>query len=595
MSNSGYNPSDFTDGRRRQSTLDVGADANQTKHRESRIDTGSEFVDTRTDDDPSVSAQADMTGTVQWPSHAKRWLSTTDSSGDGIYLRLTKTDADSQRPYRLVFEDKDSDEKHPVGEALTEQAGEAVLERIETELSPTDFPTIYDDSAQSAVRQIVLDVNEDVTDTDGFDAFTADGDDDRDPGERPGPNGETGHLGYVSDDEDEPVDRTEDRVEITFERLDAANDWRDDHPDALGPSDTRRTKTVTLRADVDDRTRESAEDSAFVSQNTGKSYGQMTLTDAERDRLDDRSDWTWGTKGFHAMASKAVLVEEGADNWLDHYHPDLESIEHASVIESGKDDAARLGLAGPGETGEIDDSDVDLNDLARQHDKGLGEACQQARDYCEEGDTDACHHLQKECDYSDEDIDDVREAFNRVDEPHDFVLDPGVYDPMNGEMVEHVEADVPSQPFDEWATAHEPDAERPSDEELAQLAPTPTDDPAAMHEQLPGPALRALRKAWGGYRAARANERNAVEKAEHYAEIINGIRAVNGQDPLSFERLDGWAGGDPLPDDPTETFPGPDGEETIEEAVMKGRISSTVESPLSLLGDVYDPSIGENS
>ncbi len=644
MSNSSYNPTDFTDHRNEQSTLSVGADSLQTQDRESRIDTGTRFTDDRDDETPTVSAQADITGTVQWPSRAKHWLSTTDSSGEGIYLRLRKTNDDAKRPYRLVFEDKDDDESLSVGEALTKTAGETVLDRIERELRPTDFPSIHDEEAQTTVRNLILDVNQENSDTDGFAVFATntydptafDFDDYGPTNDRPIPESEVASLpGGVDQREipdsglsasdltdwpfinEERSEREESRVEfddamtiiddptsddstadaeetvqdgreISFERLDAANDWRDEHPDALGPSDTRRTKTVTLRADVDDATEDSAGDAAFSSQHTGKSYGQMQLSDAERARLDDKSDWTWGTKGFHAMAAKAVLVEEGADNWLDHYQPDLEPIEHASVVETGKEDAARLGLSGPGETGEIDDSDPDMHDPARQHSKGLGEACEHARDHCEDGDDGACEHLQADCGYSEGDVEQLRDAFEQVGEDPDVVLDASAYDPT-GDEPEPPEDDVLDEAFAEWAAQMEPDAERPSDDDLAKLAPIPSDDPTEMHQQLPGPALLALRKAWGGYRAARAEERSAVGKAEQYAEIINGVRAVNGQDPLSFEKLDGWAGGEPLPDDPTETFPGPDGQETIEEASTKDRISRAVQSSFSAFRNVYDP------
>ncbi|WP_049970557.1 hypothetical protein [Haladaptatus cibarius] len=667
MSNSSYNPSDFSDDRDEQSTLAVGADSLTTQDRESRIDTGDEFTDKRDDKNrtPTVAAQADITGTVQWPGRAKQWLSTTDTSGEGIYLRLSKTSDDAKRPFRLVFEDKDAGESYPVGEALTRSAGRSVLSCIEDEMLPTDFPSIHDSDAQAEVREIIRKANSKHSDTDGFAAFSTtksdckcatgndaggsaegydptafDFDDYGPTSDHPIPEAEgstlpdvvddralvgsglsasdwdesTEHIGedgttWHHHDTEDPVaeeafeemagagsnptgESPKDGAELTFERLDAANDWRDDHPDALVPSDTRRTKTVTLRDDVDDQTLESGENAAFVSQNTGKSYGQLTLTDAERARLDDKPDWTWGTKGFHAMSAKAVLVEEGADNWLDHYQSDLEPIEHASVVESGKEMAAVTGLTGPGETGEIDDSDPDMQEMARQTDKGLGEGCQQARDYCEGGDDGACQHLEAECGYTEDEIDSLRDAFALLDEPLDFVLDASAYDPTNTDMVDSIEADVPSQSFEGWAAQMEPEADRPTDDELARPAPTSTDDPVEMHQQLPGPALRALRKAWGGYRAARAEERSAVGNTEQYAEIINGVRAVNGQKPLSFEKLDGWAGGEPLPDDPTETFPGPDGRETIEEASAKGRISRAVQASFGAFGTVYDPSDG---
>jgi len=129
----------------------------------------------------------------------------------------------------------------------------------------------------------------------------------------------------------------------------------------------------------------------------------------------------------------------------------------------------------------------------------------------------------------------------------------------------------------------------PSDDELARLDPTPSDD------SLPGPARRALKKAWSGYKLARVDTRKAQENAEKYAEIINGVRAVNGQDPLDFDTLDGWAGGEVMPDDPSETYPSPEGEqETLMEAIKHGHAAEAAQATLAKFdeatgGSPYDP------
>jgi hypothetical protein len=130
-----------------------------------------------------------------------------------------------------------------------------------------------------------------------------------------------------------------------------------------------------------------------------------------------------------------------------------------------------------------------------------------------------------------------------------------------------------------------------TEEEIERLTRTAAvemgEDPSAV-----------FRKAWGGYKLARKNERKAVENAEKYAEIINGVRAVNGQDPLEFEELDGWAGGEQLPDDPSEEFPTDDGQKSVSEAVEEGHVSASTQAglgqfvnnkPAATDGGIYDP------
>ena len=58
---------------------------------------------------------------------------------------------------------------------------------------------------------------------------------------------------------------------------------------------------------------------------------------------------------------------------------------------------------------------------------------------------------------------------------------------------------------------------------------------------------------------------------------------------MSFEDLDGWGGGEPLPDDPTEEFPVGDGssEESITEAVEDGTAGGGIIQ--QTFGDTYDP------
>lgn len=67
--------------------------------------------------------------------------------------------------------------------------------------------------------------------------------------------------------------------------------------------------------------------------------------------------------------------------------------------------------------------------------------------------------------------------------------------------------------------------------------------------------------------------------------MINGVRAVNGQDPLNFEEIDEWSGGEILPDDPTKEFAGPTRKKTLEEASHERVVSFDVQRSL----EIYDP------
>lgn len=399
----------------------------------------------------------------------------------------------------------------------------------------------------------------------------------------------------VSDAIDNLRDRAnpDERAEpIEFGTLDAANEFRDDHEGWIHGTDNRSHKTVKVDPDAPDDVLDDAGMGSLVSSQTGKKYGQMNLTDHERSELEDRDGWKWGSHGFHAMSSKAVLVEEGGTPWLDYYSMDLEPIEHVSVTESGKDMAAQQGLSGPGETGMIDDSDMDMEEVAQAADKGQGEACTRARDYCEDGHEEACAALLEDCDWTEDEIEQIMDAAREMgEEPSE------IYDPVAQEDT--------GQSFEEWARENEPaDADpdvpekpdpfiAPPDEELAKTAPTSTPD------QLQPAALRALKKAWTGYKAARGQAREAHQEAEHYAAVINGIRSVNDQEPLDFDQIDEWDGGRVMPDDPTEEYPAPEGgEETMGEAAEHGHASNAAQTLLGQFSgaardaagsDPYDP------
>jgi len=105
-----------------------------------------------------------------------------------------------------------------------------------------------------------------------------------------------------------------------------------------------------------------------------------------------------------------------------------------------------------------------------------------------------------------------------------------------------------------------------------------------------GATLGALRKAWAGYKMARAEDREAHERIDEYTEIISGIRVVNDQEPVDFNQREGWDGGPILPEDPTEEYRVGDGtrQKSLSEAIRDGA-AGVIEGAQATLGEAYDP------
>jgi hypothetical protein len=576
--NDTYEPTEeWTDDRDEQATL-VDDSKRAASDTDSRIDQGGsdEFADDRTTYDPTddVGEQASLT---------------TESVGGG-QMDLTGEQATAN----VAWKDRDKDEK----------SREAALDLLaDGSFHPKLIKAGFDVNSISAAEAInemgpdvshVLKVNDnldDLTEFPGVGEATAGKIREtipmlkkRNVNKHGIPGDDVTNRGVTDNSKAEVLDAFETATEtettataeeIEFERLEAANNWRDDNEEHLHESDNRASKTVSIASTAPEGVLEDAGTQAQISQPQDKKYGQVELTDQERDRLEDREEWTWGEKGFHAMSSKAVLLEEGGTPWLDHYDPKLEPIEHVSAVEKSTDQAVQEGMKGPGETGMRDDSEKSDAEIAQDLDKAKGEQCRSTRDACEEGHEEACRSLLEDCGWSEDEIDDLLERTRQLgEEPSE------VYDPTT-------EMDT-GQSFEDWAREEEEEEpeppSEPSDEELAELAPTET--PTEMQP----PAYRALKKAWTGYKLARQEAREAHDEAENYAEIINGIRAVHDQEPLDFDEIEEWSGGAVMPDPAEETFPAPDGgEETLQEAQEHGHASGVVQQTLDQIGDTYDP------
>jgi hypothetical protein len=361
---------------------------------------------------------------------------------------------------------------------------------------------------------------------------------------------------------------------IEFGSRSRANEYRDGHPDALHPADDdRRFKTVTLHPDATRDVVDVAETEAQKSKaDDTKSYGQTALTDDERDTLEQRDTWSWSTNGFEAMSAKAALEAEGATDWLNYYEPGEGVGGALKLLEAGKE-AEAAGRGPTGIKGDYVDSEKSDAEIGRAVEKAEGTAEAHAREACEEGEPLACDELLREYGWSEAEVDRIKAAAETVDEQAAEIYDPSVD-----------EADDSGMAYEEWAAEQAPEPPGPpSDEELAEIAPLP-------EAEMTGQAYRALKKAWTGYKLARRDAHQAHAEADEYARVINGIRAVNDQEPLDMDSLE-WSGGPVLPDDPTEEYPAPDhpgGEpqESIEEAAEHGHAAGPIQRTI---GDVYDP------
>jgi hypothetical protein len=195
---------------------------------------------------------------------------------------------------------------------------------------------------------------------------------------------------------------------IAFASLDDANSWRDDHPEALHPDDTRRTKTVTLHPDVSDEIQESAERAAEMSKaGVRKQYGQEPLTDDEKAQLKDRPAFSWQEHAFEARAVKAALQEEGVVDWLNYYEPGGKGGDTLELVERAKEMQART-RAPTGLGGERVDSDPNPGADGRELERTEGIRENRAEAAARNGDADAARTLLEDFGWSQAD---VRELF----------------------------------------------------------------------------------------------------------------------------------------------------------------------------------------
>ena len=548
-----------------------------TEHRVEMGDVGEYWVvEDRPDEDADEGGESDADTGAWTPTSAGYGVVPGANSAQVKVEQETHPDG-SNKPgnWTVTLVDPSGRDEYVVGEHLAGSKADTVANRIASNVSPATIGHGGDRLVDAVAG--ALDV---------------------DPAEIFGPRDELnpGDGGEHAGDEDDDANDPEVGEKVEFGTLDEANNWRDDHPDALHTTDTRRTKTITLRADTSDKMLDDVGKAAQVSRgDESKTYDTTKLSEAERDRLDSNYRiWHWNKYGFEAMRAKTALLENGvpSGDWLNYYEPGEGAEGALSNLEAGKA-AAGQGQGSTATVGHRLDVDDDPGEVGRRIEEAEAEMCDSAEDACEDNEPKACEALRTDCGWSDDEVQELKkDTAELVGE------DPGeVYDPSVDEGT--------GESFGDWARANEPaDADPeipekpdpitpPSDEELAQIAPT---SPGADVEgEMTGSAYRAISKAWSGYKLARVEAREAHGEADRYAAVINGIRAVNGQEPLDFQEIEEWAGGEVMPDDPTEEYPAPEGtEETLAEAQQHGHAAGVVQQTLDSIGgaagsDPYDP------
>jgi hypothetical protein len=176
---------------------------------------------------------------------------------------------------------------------------------------------------------------------------------------------------------------------VEFGSRPAANAFREEYEEFVCPvDDDRRLKTVALVSD----TPEYVLDRAHAQAASGRSErasgaGQVELTDAEKDRL---GPFTGNNSYRKAAAVKAIMRDEGVDDWTSYYDETLTVDEHRDLAER----AARDGGGG-----RRLDAENSADDRLGRAEKAMGEECDHARDHCEHGDPDACEFLNDACGY----------------------------------------------------------------------------------------------------------------------------------------------------------------------------------------------------
>ena len=191
--------------------------------------------------------------------------------------------------------------------------------------------------------------------------------------------------------------------EVEFGTKTTVDAYRTEHPEFICPDDAR-LKKVRFTSDTPDWLLEQAETEAASGRAGRMGPGQLALTDQERSRID------WDIANVpQARSVKAVMTDEGVDDWLSSVDPVLNVDEHREIAER----AARE------ERGKRLDEEPTIDERLATAEKAVGGSCDHARGHCEHGDPAACEHLRHACGYDDQEIDQLLNSGLSIDDRPD--------------------------------------------------------------------------------------------------------------------------------------------------------------------------------
>ena len=183
---------------------------------------------------------------------------------------------------------------------------------------------------------------------------------------------------------------------IEFGSKAAADSVREQFESDLCPDDDKRLKTVRFVSDVPADVIERAEIQAADSLDDRSSGpGQTELTASERDRI----DFSEGRASVpHARSVKGIAIDNGVDDWLAYYDPQLTVDEHRETMEDAAHD----------EQGKRMDAEDDaIKKAGRASRAAQSNECDHAHGHCEHGDLEACEFLTDRCGYGEAEIDQI--------------------------------------------------------------------------------------------------------------------------------------------------------------------------------------------
>lgn len=290
-------------------------------------------------------------------------------------------------------------------------------------------------------------------------------------------------------------------TEVEFESKARADKARDDHSQYLCLDDDKRLKTVTFASDtpagiIDQPEAAATSEKAAAEEPALEAIG---LTDQERRQLDFSED---GVNVMKARYLKGLGQRYGLDPFQ---HVDVGEIDAVADARPILERARKSSGTGRGGGAEYDDTASEREQRQRQQEaeKHQSEECDNAADWCEDGDEGACEFLVETCGYDQEEAEKL----------------------VEGGLLSDTSSDT------EATTAQ------------TELVSVGGSD-GRQEIEVTGAEASALRRSWQGYKGAISSlsealqtAREDITNARRAIQAINAIRRNNGQGEIEPERL----------------------------------------------------------